>query len=60
MNNLLFKVIKEVFNHTRAYSRDVAPALLSGSPQRTPQYIEVPPNIEARQVVSTFSTNLSY
>ena len=34
--------------------------LLSGSPQRIPQYIEVPPNIEANQIVSYFSTVLFY
>jgi hypothetical protein len=33
---------------------------LSGSPQHIPQYIEVPPNIEAKQIVSYFSTVLSY
>jgi len=32
---------------------------LSGSPQRIPQYIEVPPNIEAKQVVLCLSTDLS-
>ncbi len=32
---------------------------LAGSPQRIPQYIEVPPNIEAKQIVSFFSTVLS-
>jgi len=33
---------------------------LPGSPQHIPQYIEVPPNIEAKQIVSYFSTVLSY
>jgi hypothetical protein len=29
-------------------------------PQRLPQSIEVPPNVEAKQIVSPFSTLLSY
>jgi hypothetical protein len=29
-------------------------------PQRPPQPIEVPPNIEAKQIVSSVSTALSY
>ena len=33
---------------------------LPGSLQHIPQYIEVPPNIEAKQIVSYFSTVLSY
>jgi hypothetical protein len=36
------------------------PVKLPGSPQRFPQYIEVPPNIEAKQIVSYFSTVPSY
>jgi hypothetical protein len=32
---------------------------LSGSPQRIPQYIEVPPNIEAKRIISYFSAVLS-
>jgi hypothetical protein len=28
--------------------------------QITPQYIEVPPNIEAKQIVSSFTTVLSF
>ena len=32
----------------------------SVSPQRFPQYLEVPPNIEGKQIVSTFSTLPSY
>jgi hypothetical protein len=31
---------------------------LSASSQTIPQYIEVPPNIEVKQIVSTFSTVL--
>jgi len=33
---------------------------LPDSPQRIPQYIEVPPNIEARRSFSYFSAVLSY
>ena len=33
---------------------------LSDSPQRIPQYIEVPPNIEAKRTISYFSAVLSY
>ena len=33
---------------------------LSDSPQRIPQYIEVPPNIEGKQIASCFSTVLFY
>jgi hypothetical protein len=33
---------------------------LSGSPQNIPQYIELPPNIEVKQIVLYFSTVLSY
>jgi hypothetical protein len=29
-------------------------------PQRIPQYIEVPPNIKARRIISYFSAVLSY
>jgi hypothetical protein len=60
MNNLPSKVIKEMFNHIRAYFRDVSPALLSGSPQSIPQYIEVPRNIEVNQINLDFSTVLLY
>ena len=35
-------------------------AALSGSPQRIPQYIKVPPNIEAKRIISYFSDVLSY
>jgi uncharacterized BrkB/YihY/UPF0761 family membrane protein len=31
-----------------------------GSPQRIPQYVEVPPNIEAKRIISYFSAVLSY
>jgi hypothetical protein len=30
------------------------------SPQRIPQYVEVPPNIEARRIILYFSDVLSY
>jgi len=32
---------------------------LSTSPQRIPQHVEVPPNIEAKRIVSRFSAVLS-
>jgi hypothetical protein len=35
-------------------------ALLSGISQNIPQYIEVPPNIEAKQIGLNFPTVLSY
>jgi hypothetical protein len=33
---------------------------ISGTPQRSPQYIEVPPNMVAHFIVSTFRTILSF
>jgi hypothetical protein len=38
----------------------VAFILLPGFPQSIPHYIEVPPNIEAKQIISCFSAVLSY
>ena len=38
----------------------VAFILLFGFPQSIPQYIEVPPNIEAKRITSYFSAVLSY
>ena len=34
--------------------------LLSGSPQSIPQYIEVPPNVEGKQIISYSSIVFSY
>jgi hypothetical protein len=36
------------------------PVNLSGSPQSIPQYIEVPPNMKAKRIISYFSAVLSY
>jgi hypothetical protein len=33
---------------------------MSDSPQRIPQYIEVPPNVEAKRIIPYFSAVLFY
>jgi hypothetical protein len=57
---------KRVFNewscetHGQRRPRCIAERALSGSPQSIPQYVEVPPNIEAKRIISYFSAVLSY
>ena len=45
------------FEVENTYFRQIRLSIL---PQRFPQYIEVPPNIESKQIVSYFSPVLSY
>ena len=52
-----FAIIEE--KRTRK-QRLVTERSLSGSPQSIPQYIEAPPNIEAKRIISYFSADLSY
>jgi len=56
MNNVKRRYIGSAYSGQRQRSR----IKLSGSPQRFPQYLEVPLNIEVKPIVPSFSPLLSF